>query len=167
MILSLKKAVWLQALQVLAVALPVCIQLWLARTLGTFDYGRFVFVSALIASFVLFCDFGFNWSATRLVAIHRDDMRKCSELVSTALVAKAFLFVLGLALLLLLTATVEEFAKEGTPLLVACAGVRGTAMAPTWYFVGTDRAHGVSRSMRHGELSHCSPCTSSFAALAI
>jgi O-antigen/teichoic acid export membrane protein len=141
LILSLKTAVRLQALQVFAVALPVCIQLWLARTLGTFDYGRFVFVSALIASFVLFCDFGFNWSATRLIAVHRADARRCSELVSAALLAKGVLFLVGLLLLLLLVTIVDEFVKERQLLLLAYAGVLGAVLLPTWYFLGTERPH--------------------------
>ena len=141
LILSFKKAAWLQALQIVAVALPVAIQLWVARRLGTFDYGRFVFVSAFAAAFALFCDFGFNWSATRLVAVHRADERKRSQLVATTLLAKAVLFLLGLALLVLLVTVVDEFAKERRLLLIASLGVLGSALVPTWYFLGLERPH--------------------------
>lgn len=128
-------------LQALALLVPILLQLWLARALGPFSYGRSIFVGAVISYFVLLCDFGFGWSATRLVAVHRADRQRCSEVVSTTLAAKLTLLVLGLALLALLVLLVEEFRKEALLLFAAYAGVLGTVLSPAWYFQGIERPH--------------------------
>jgi O-antigen/teichoic acid export membrane protein len=131
----------LQVLQALALLVPILLQLWLARSLGPFAYGRSIFVGAVTAYFVLLCDFGFGWSATRLVAVHREDEVRCSEVVSTTLSAKLSLFVLGLALLALLVLLVDEFRKEAALLFTAYAGVLGGVLSPVWYFQGIERPH--------------------------
>jgi O-antigen/teichoic acid export membrane protein len=131
----------LLVLQALALLVPILLQLWLARALGPFSYGRSIFVGAVIAYFVLLCDFGFGWSATRLVAVHRTDPQRCSEVVSTTLAAKLTLLALGLALLALLVTLVAEFRKEALLLFAAYAGVLGAVLSPAWYFQGVERAH--------------------------
>jgi PST family polysaccharide transporter len=131
----------LHVLQALALLVPILLQLWLARALGPFAYGRSIFVGAVTAYFVLLCDFGFGWSATRLVAVHRNDPRRCSEVVSTTLAAKATLFVLGLAILAALVSLVGEFRKEASLLFASYAGVLGAVLSPAWYFQGVERPH--------------------------
>lgn len=131
----------LLVLQALALLVPILLQLWLARALGPFAYGRSIFVGAVTAYFVLLCDFGFGWSATRLVAVHREDEGRCSEIVSTTLAAKLSLFVLGLAILAVLVLLVDEFRKEALLLFTAYAGVLGTVLSPVWYFQGIERPH--------------------------
>ena len=131
----------LQLLQALALLVPILLQVWLARALGPFAYGRSIFVGAVAAYFVLLCDFGFGWSATRLIAVHRADERRRSEVASTTLVAKLTLFVLGLAILALLVLLVDEFRKEAALLFAAYAGVLGSVLSPAWYFQGVERPH--------------------------
>jgi polysaccharide transporter, PST family len=138
---SLKRSIArLQALQLLALALPIIVQPWLAQHLQPFAYGRLVFVAAAATYFSLFCDFGFGWSATRAIAIHRDDPQKRSELVSTTLAARLLLCALGFVILLLLTQFVEALRSEAWLLFTAYAGVLGTALTPAWYFQGMERA---------------------------
>lgn len=131
----------LQVLQALALLVPILLQLWLARALGPFSYGRSIFVGAVTSFLVLLCDFGFGWSATRLVAVHRADPQRCSEVVSTTLAAKLALFVLGLAILAVLVLLVEDFRKEAPLLFAAYAGVLGAVLSPAWYFQGVERPH--------------------------
>lgn len=131
----------MQVLQLFAVGLPVLTQIWLARSLGAAEYGRFVFVVALTSYFVLLCDFGFGWSASRSIAIHRDDERRCGEIVCATLFAKAGLFLLCVVLLGLLVATIEQLFVERVLLAVALVSVLGSVLSPSWYFIGTERAH--------------------------
>lgn len=140
--ISLKRSILrLQLLQVLAVALSIVIQPWLAQHLGPFAYGRLVLVVAVTAYFVLFCDFGFGWSATRLIAAHRTDRQKCSELVWSTFAAKLLLYVIGFAILLGLIGLVDEFRREAALLMTAYVGALGAVLSPSWYFQATERPH--------------------------
>jgi polysaccharide transporter, PST family len=130
----------LQLLQLLAIGLPILTQIWLARTLGAFEYGRFVFVAALTAYFVLLCDFGFAWSASRAIAIHRDDAQRRAEIVCTTMLAKGVLFLLCVLVLIAMIVFVEQFRLEASLLVVALGSVFGSAVSPAWYFIGSERA---------------------------
>lgn len=136
-----RKILTVQALQLASLALPVIIHAWLARALGPHAFGRLTFVTALAAYWILLCDFGFSWSATRRVAVHRNDRQKCSEIVSTTLAARLLLFVVGGLIVSLMTATVAEFRSESWLIAVSCIGVLGTVLSPTWYFLGMERPH--------------------------
>ncbi len=136
-----KSLLRLQLLHALSIALPIAIHPWLARHLEPAAYGRLIFVTAVISYFVLMCDFGFNWSATRLIASDRANGRRCSEVVSTTLSAKMLLFVGGMVLLWMLTVWIPEFAQMRALLLVAYGGVLGNVLSPSFYFQGMDKAH--------------------------
>jgi PST family polysaccharide transporter len=131
----------LQILQLIVLSLPILTQMWVARSLGAFEYGRFVFVAALTAALVLLCDFGFGWSASRAIAIHRDDRRRCAEIVCETLLAKCVLFAGCVLLLFVLIGLIEQLRVEAALAIVALGGVLGSAISPTWYFIGTERPH--------------------------
>jgi O-antigen/teichoic acid export membrane protein len=136
-----RKILLLQILQLCSLALPLLVQVWLARSLGPVAYGRLTFVMAIAAYWILFCDFGFGWSATRLVAVHRDDRQKCSEIIVTTLLAKCVLFVAGGMVVAALTAFVAEIRMETKLVAMSCLGVLGAVFSPTWYFQGVERLH--------------------------
>lgn len=131
----------LQFLQVALISLPLIIQPWLARHLEPFAYGRFVFATATAAYLLLLCDFGFGWSATRLIAQNRDNAQRLSQIVCETLAAKLVLFGIGFLILLLLVATVREFRSDSILLIVAYSGVFGSVLSSSWYFQGTERPH--------------------------
>jgi PST family polysaccharide transporter len=131
----------LQLLQLIAIGIPILTQIWLARSLGPFGYGRFVFVAAIASYFMLVCDFGFGWSASRAIAVHRDDDKRCAQIVCTTYCAKLALFLAAMALLAVLIVTVDEFRAEAGLLVVAVGMILGSVLSPMWFFIGTERAH--------------------------
>ena len=80
-------------------AMPLITLPWLTRTLGPDGFGRLSFCTAINAYLVLLCDFGFNLSATRDIAVHSHDKLERSRIFWTTLTAKASLAVLGFGVL--------------------------------------------------------------------
>jgi polysaccharide transporter, PST family len=137
---SLRKNVAsLYAVQIASYAAPLATLPWLTRVLGPSGFGQLAFCSAVIAYFVLFADYGFNYSATRAVALHSHDRVGRSKVFWNTIIAKALLATAGFPCLLLLTMLFDKFAAERSLLLINYLTVLGTVLTPTWYFQGTER----------------------------
>ena len=86
------------------VALP-----YLISTVGADKYGLVVFAQAIISYFIIFINFGLDVSAVKNVSINRSDNEKLSEVVSSVLIIKAFLFILSFLALGVLLLCVKQF----------------------------------------------------------
>src|SRR5450631_2130909 len=70
---------------------------YLARVLGAAGWGKVAFVTAIGEFIVILIEFGFNLSATREVARHRDCPNTCGEVMSGVLGAQVMLAGLAIA----------------------------------------------------------------------
>lgn len=111
---------------------------YLVRTLGPENYGRLVFAQALVAYFDLLIDYGFNISATREIAIHRDDEDKLAAVFSATFIAKLLLLLGGFATFGLLVLTIPTLRSEAPLYLAAFLLVVGNALFPAWLFQGME-----------------------------
>lgn len=69
---------------------------YLTRVLGTEMYGLQTFVSSYTAYFVLFIDFGFVLSATKEIAINKENKDKVQTILSSVIIAKIIFGVISL-----------------------------------------------------------------------
>jgi polysaccharide transporter, PST family len=129
----------LYALQFASYLIPLLLLPWLTRTLGPAGFGRLNFSIAFISYFLLLSDYGFNLSATRSVAVHRDEPAERSRIFWNTVAAKATLAAVGLPLLLALTALIPRLQAERSLLLINFLTVIGAVCTPTWYFMGIER----------------------------
>jgi polysaccharide transporter, PST family len=129
----------LMVLQIANYLLPLIILPYLVRTLGTENYGLMAFAQAFAGYFVILVDYGFNFSATRQIAIHREDRSRVSQIFSAAMTARALLLVMGALVFALVIAIVPRFRLEWTLFLAAFVMVIGNALFPLWLFQGMER----------------------------
>ena len=91
--------------------LPFIITALLTRNLGAEAYGLITYANAVMSCFMLLCEFGFNYSATRRISLCREDKSSVSRIFSEVMTAKLLLAVLGFAIMCLLalfTPTISE-----------------------------------------------------------
>jgi PST family polysaccharide transporter len=112
---------------------------YLARILGPDGWGRVAFALAFGELLVMLIEFGFNLSATREVARHRDCQKSCREIVAGVLGAQAVLSVAAMAVALILMPLIPGLRHY--PMLFASALFYGIAqgIAPMWFFQGLER----------------------------
>ena len=67
-------------------------------------FGFLSFVTSIITYFLVFTDYGFNLTATRLVSINRSNNDKVSEIFSSVITLKMALFFASFIVLSLLMA---------------------------------------------------------------
>src|SRR6266704_1956721 len=82
---------WLSLLQVVNYLLPIATVPYLIRILGASNFGILALAAAVAQWLVVFTDYGFNLSATRQIAIEKDNPEKIDRLVSAVLLIKVVL----------------------------------------------------------------------------
>ena len=130
---------YLSALQIFNTILPLITYPYLIRVLGAELYGLVVFAQAIIAYFSIMINFGFNISATKEIAIHRENKVKLSEIVSSIFIIKISLFLLVAIILIGLILFVPEFHEHYLLYLFSLGLTVNEVIFPIWYFQGIEK----------------------------
>jgi len=118
---------------------PVIILPYLFRVLGDSKYGLVEFARAVSIYFLTVTDYGFSLSATREVALHREDPAKVSEIFSAVMLLRFLLLVLSLAALVLMILGIPRLRIDWAVYLLAFGHVIGQWLFPVWLFQGMER----------------------------
>ncbi|UCG60515.1 MAG: oligosaccharide flippase family protein [Candidatus Zixiibacteriota bacterium] len=129
----------LSALQVVNYLLPLVTLPYLVRVLGVEVYGLVMFAHAFIQYFVVLTDYGFNLSATREIAVNRDDPDKVAAIFNGVMIIKSLLLLAGLLLLVALLVIVPKFQKDYLIFLITYGIVAGQVLFPVWFFQGMEK----------------------------
>lgn len=132
------------AAQLGSYALPLINVPYLLRVIGPEHYGLIAFSQAVMAYFVTLDDYGFNLSATRELAVHREESMLRSELFSSVMVIKCCLCLLSFSTLCVLIHFVPRF-RANAPVFFASFGlVVGMLLFPIWFFRGIEKLYLIS-----------------------
>jgi PST family polysaccharide transporter len=124
--------------------LPLATVPYLVRVLGPEKFGLVAFGQGLMAYFSLAVNYGFDWSCTRKVALHRDDPELVNQIAANVWGAKALLCAATLVLLLILLTLLPGLRAEAPLLLVLYVSVLGSMLFPAWLFQGLERMSAIS-----------------------
>ncbi len=129
----------LWALQAANYLLPLIAIPYLVRTLGADKFGAVMFAQAFIQYFILFTDFGFNLSAPREIAVHRDSPETIRRIFNGVLINKMALSVVALLVLIGLVHGVPRFSEDPWLYYLTFGMVIGNGLFPQWFFQGMER----------------------------
>lgn len=128
----------LTGLQFASYILPLITLPYLTLVLGPDKFGLTQYAISLITYFQMFTDYGFNLSATRELAIVRDDKKKVSEIFNSVMFIKICLTLLSLIVLLAIIAFIPRFSSDAEVYLLTFGMVIGYMLFPTWLFQGLE-----------------------------
>lgn len=112
---------------------------YLVRVLGPGKYGLIAFAQVFIQGFIILTDYGFCFSATRSVSIHRNDNKKISQIFITVLLIKIILLLVSFLILIAVVFLVPKFRPDWIVYLFTFGMVIGYALFPIWFFLGVER----------------------------
>lgn len=118
---------------------PLILIPYLTRVLGLSRYGLVELARAVSVYFLLLTDYGFSYSATREVSIHRDDPDRLSEIFSAVILLKLLLTFLGAAILSVIVFAVPRLRSDWPVYYLAFGSVVGMCLFPLWLFQGLER----------------------------
>ena len=108
----------------------------LARTLGAEGFGVMNYAFAAIQYGVLFTDFGFNLSATREVAVVRDDPVAAARVFWRTTWAKTGLMLASFLILLPCTFAIPQWQQQAPVFLASLVYIVSSVFFPIWWFQG-------------------------------
>ncbi len=128
----------LTGLQFASYILPLITLPYLTYVLGPDKFGLTQYAISLITYFQMFTDYGFNLSATRELAIVREDSSKVSEIFNSVMFIKIMLCTLSFLILLAIVLFIPKFGVDADVYILTFGIVVGNVLFPTWLFQGME-----------------------------
>lgn len=130
---------YLSLLQIAGYIFPLITMPYLARVIGTEGFGKIAFASAIIVWVQTISDWGFNLTATRDVAQHREDKEVVSRIFSNVFWARCFL-TLAVGILLAILILIVPYLRENALIIfVTFLLVPGHILFPEWFFQALEK----------------------------
>lgn len=130
-----KDTLYLFVLQGMNYAIPILLMPYLMIKLGVKSYGLIGFSTAIIQFLILFVDFGFNLSATKRVAIYKENKQVLSCIFySTVFVKSILLFISLFAFIVVIN--IPKFHEYQLALLCSLPMLIGSTYTFTWFYQG-------------------------------
>ncbi|WP_353934443.1 flippase [Acinetobacter indicus] len=130
---------YLMIMQITGYIFPLLTIPYLARVIGVEGFGKIAFAAAVIVWFQTITDWGFNYTATRDVARHRDNLEKVSEIFSNVLWAKSLLALISFLILFILTEFIPYLKENQILLFVTFMLVPAKILFADWFFQATEK----------------------------
>jgi len=112
---------------------------YLVRTIGIEKYGLVAFAQSFAAYFVIFTDYGFSLSATKLISINRDNSQKISEVFSSVLFIKLAFVILSVIFSTVIIFSFKKFYSEYEIFYFSLLILIGQMLFPVWLFQGLEK----------------------------
>ncbi len=118
---------------------PLLVLPYLSRVLTTEHFGLIAFATSFNWYFITLVEYGFNLTATRRVAIHSDDPKEVSRIFSSVMAAKAFLTVIGFAIMVTVVMATPKLRPNFLLFCISYLAVVGDLLFPLWLFQGLQK----------------------------
>lgn len=112
---------------------------YLARILGTEGLGQVVYVQAIMGLLILVVDFGFSWSAIKIISTIRHDREKISKYFFSTWIAQWILTIGSGLLLILISQLTSIFQASNRLLFFGYLIVVGYTLFPFWLLHGLEK----------------------------
>lgn len=126
----IKNIAYLGSIQGLSFILPLATVPVLVSKLGIEVYGEYAFILALVQYLILFVDYGFSLSATKMIALHRDNKEKTNIIFWCVISSKLLIFIVFFSMVLLFTLLLGVSDSYA----IGAISVIGSVFFPVWLF---------------------------------
>jgi len=134
----------LSTLQGVNYVLPLVVMPYLIRVIGLEKFGLLAFAQAFVQYFLILTDYGFNYSATREISLHRENQNKVSLIFSAVTAAKLLLLLICIILLGLILNFIPRFKNDWQVFVFSFGVVVANTVFPVWFYQGMEKMRYIS-----------------------
>lgn len=131
-------------LQVFVLISPLITYPYLVNTLGSELYGWVIMAQVLASYASIAVGFGFNEVTAKEIAMHTDDARKISEIVSSVITIRIGIWLVCLPLYCLIIAAVPAYSEYRWLFLLSFGCTFNELLFPVFYFQGIERMENIT-----------------------
>ncbi|HEY5536060.1 MAG TPA: flippase [Ignavibacteria bacterium] len=129
----------LSILNGLNILLPLVTLPYLVRILGPEKYGTVSFVLVIIQYITLISNYGFTYSATKLISQNRDNIQKVSLFFSSIIHVKFIISICISIVLIVCVLNIPKLHNEYILYIMSAGIIFGDILNPTWLFQGMEK----------------------------
>lgn len=142
---SVKKNIfWLMLVHCSNYVFPLITLPYLVRVLGAENFGVLAIIQAVSQYIILVTDFGFNFSTTREISIHRENKERVTSIFYSTMLAKTLLFMLSIGMLFFVSFFFPLVRENILLIMLSLLGVVGSIIYPIWLFQGLEKMAAIS-----------------------
>jgi len=119
--------------------LPILFMPFVIKRVGADGFGVIAVAQVIMVYLSTLSDYGFNLTATRDIALYRNDKPKTSRIFYTVLASKLLLTLVSFLVLLVLVLTVPLFRNNYSLYLLGFTYVLGQSLMASWFFQGMEK----------------------------
>ena len=109
------------------------------RRVGADGFGVIAVAQVVVFYLSVLTDYGFNQTATKDIALYKNDKLKVSRIFFTVLAAKTLICILTFGLLIIFLLAVPVFYEHFNLYILAFAFVLGQTLLISWFFQGIEK----------------------------
>lgn len=129
----------LSSLNLLSFIFPLILIPYLTRNIGVELYGQYVFSFSIFQYCLLLINFGFDYSATKLISINREDKSMVSDILTNITLIRIILAIFASVLLILAFVIFPSLSNNKLLYLLGFGILWGQAITPFWLFQGLEK----------------------------
>lgn len=134
----------LSLLQVANNVLPIISIPIIVRIIGPDKFGVINFASVIMSYFILLTNYGFDLTATRAIALNRNNVETRSKVFNEVLYAKLLLFGASLLIFLVLLNTLPQLRAERQVATYSFLIVFSFVLTPNWLYQGMQQLYNIA-----------------------
>lgn len=134
----------LYVVQISGYVMPLITLPYLSRVLSTEKFGLVAYAQSLMWYFITLTEYSFNLTATRHIAVHRDDPEEISKTFAVVMGNKLVLTLAGFGILVAAVFFVPRLHENWGLFLVTFLSVVGNFLFPAWLFQGLQKLEQVA-----------------------
>lgn len=141
---EIKDVIYLMALQGLNYVAPLIVFPYLMKVLGAEKFGYIGFSLSVIQYLMLIVDFGFNLSATKKIALAKNNQQELNDIFWATMWSKIGLLAISFVVLLIFAFAVPRFTVYRSTMLIMFLMVISNTFSFVWLFQGLGKIRVVT-----------------------
>lgn len=117
---------------------PLVLIPYLLRVIGSEEYGIYIFSWTFISYFVILVNYGYDFYATKEIAVNRNSQDFVSKIFNEVSVSRLILALISVLIVLICVYTVPELQLHKNFILLGMGVFIGQSIHPTWIFQGME-----------------------------
>lgn len=129
---------FLTLVQVVNILVPLLTTPYIIQVIGTENFGKTIVCQAFFVFPITLCEFGFNVTGSRNIAIEKNNVRQLSRTFSEIIGVKVLLFGISFALFAATLCFVPTFTSENILYILSLTLLITGTFDPLWFFIGAE-----------------------------